>query len=303
MSKNVFVTTTSIICVIATVLLGVITIVGCSGGGGDGGGDGGGGSNKPGSAPTLSLGSDIKTLKFTWTPVSGSTYYQLYENPDGASGYTPIGGQLLATSYSLTIAVHRYNWAQASYVVEACNSTGCGPASNTVNTVNAMLAAIGYFKASNTGAGDWFGVSVALSADGSTLAVGAVYEDSGATGIDGNQSSNATSNSGAVYVFTHASGTWSQQAYIKASNSGAGDYFGRYLSLSTDGNTLAVGAWGEGSNATGINGNQGNNTAPESGAVYVFTRSNSTWSQQTYIKASNTGAGDWFGAVLALSGD
>ncbi len=48
-----------------------------------------------------------------------------------------------------------------------------------------------YVKASNTGAGDSFGLSVALSADGSTLAVGARLEDSAATGINGDQTSNA----------------------------------------------------------------------------------------------------------------
>src|SRR5690606_9618911 len=46
--------------------------------------------------------------------------------------------------------------------------------------------------------------------------------------------------------------------YIKASNTDAGDGF-RRVSLSADGNTLAVGAPGEDSNATGINGNQDNN--------------------------------------------
>ena len=56
--------------------------------------------------------------------------------------------------------------------------------------------------------------------------------------------------------------------------------------------------------ATGVNGNQADNTAPNSGAVYVFTRDGSgVWSQQAYIKASNTDAGDRFGGGLALHGD
>ena len=58
-----------------------------------------------------------------------------------------------------------------------------------------------------------------------------------------------------------------QATYLKASNTGFGDWFGRSVALS--GGTLAVGAPYESSNATGINGNQGNNGAPESGAVYV----------------------------------
>ena len=42
---------------------------------------------------------------------------------------------------------------------------------------------------------------MALSGTGSTLAVGAIYEDSNATGINGNQLANTASNSGAVYLY------------------------------------------------------------------------------------------------------
>jgi hypothetical protein len=55
-------------------------------------------------------------------------------------------------------------------------------------------------KASNTGSGDEFGFSVALSADGSTLAAGAVGEVSAATGVGGNQTDNSVPAPGAVYV-------------------------------------------------------------------------------------------------------
>jgi hypothetical protein len=156
-----------------------------------------------------------------------------------------------------------------------------------------------YLKASNTDAGDFFGASVALSGD--TLAVGAYGERSDATGVNGDQSSNAARDAGAVYVFTHSGGAWSQQAYLKASNTGAGVRFGASVALSD--NTLAVGAYGEDGGATGVNGDQGSNSALSSGAVYVFTRSGGAWSQQAHLKASNTGAGDQFGRSVALSGD
>ena len=160
-----------------------------------------------------------------------------------------------------------------------------------------------YVKASNPGIGDNFGFSISLSSDGDTLAVGAPYEDSSATGVGGNTSDNSAEDSGAVYVFTYSGSSWGQQAYIKASNTGDYDDFGYAISLSSDGNTLAVGADYEGSNATGINGNQNNEDAMSSGAAYVFTRSGSTWSQQAYIKASNTAADDNFGGALSLSAD
>ena len=158
-------------------------------------------------------------------------------------------------------------------------------------------------KASNTGAGDAFGSSLALSSDGNTLAVGAFREASAATGINGNQADNSASNAGAVYVYTRSGSTWSQQAYVKASNTGADDAFGFSVALSSDGNTLVVGAPYEDSNATGINGNQADNSASSAGAVYVYARSGSTWSQQAYVKASNAGAGDRFGSSVTLSGD
>ena len=160
-----------------------------------------------------------------------------------------------------------------------------------------------YLKASNTDNGDVFGSSVSLSSDGNTLAISATGEDSNATGVDGDQTDNSAAASGATYVFVHSGTSWSQQAYIKASNAGVSDGFGSSVSLGEDGNTLAIGATSEDSNATGINGDQTNNTAAIAGAAYVYIRSGTSWSQQAYIKASNTDAGDHFGLIVSLSTD
>jgi len=119
-----------------------------------------------------------------------------------------------------------------------------------------------YIKASNTDAIDEFGGSVALSGDGNTLAVGAEFEDSAATGVNGDQTDNNAPNAGAVYVYTRdISDVWTQQAYVKASNTDADDAFGRSVALSGDGDTLAVGAHQESSAATGVNGDQADNSA------------------------------------------
>src|SRR5438034_7464473 len=121
------------------------------------------------------------------------------------------------------------------------------------------------------------GHGVALSGDGNTLAVGAPYESSGAKGINGNQNDNSVYSAGAVYVFVLRNNVWSQQAYIKASNPGQSDKFGFVVSLSQDGNTLAVSSPGEASVAKGINGDQNNDSIPGAGAAYVFTRTGRTW--------------------------
>ena len=156
-----------------------------------------------------------------------------------------------------------------------------------------------YVKASNTGNDDRFGSSITLFDD--TLAVGAPGEKSSATGIDGNQGNNSLSEAGAVYVFTRNNSQWAQQAYVKASNTGNDDRFGSSITLFDD--TLAVGAPGENSKATGIGGNQGDNSLSDAGAVYVFTRNKSQWDQQAYVKASNTDDSDLFGSSVALCDD
>ncbi|MCI0535310.1 MAG: FG-GAP repeat protein [Verrucomicrobiales bacterium] len=155
-----------------------------------------------------------------------------------------------------------------------------------------------YLKASNTGEGDGFGFSAAVSGD--TVVIGAPLESSNATGVNGNQSNNLASSSGAAYVFVRDGTNWSQQAYLKASNTGGDDYFGAYVAISGD--TVVVGAWGEDSSATGVNGNQSNNSVFNAGAAYVFVRDGRNWSQQAYLKASNPGINDEFGLV-AISGD
>ena len=160
-----------------------------------------------------------------------------------------------------------------------------------------------YIKASNTDGEDLFGKVLALSGDGNTLAVGAEGEDSAATGINGNQSDNTAYQAGAVYLFTRNDDRWEQQAYIKASNTEPDDRFGMFFSLSSDGNTLAVGTIFESSAATGINGNQADNAANAAGAVYLFTRSGDRWAQQAYIKASTANSFDLFGDALALSNE
>jgi hypothetical protein len=159
-----------------------------------------------------------------------------------------------------------------------------------------------YLKASNTGQNDGFGHGVAISGD--TIAVSAADEDSAATGVNGSspgQDDNSMASAGAVYVF-HRSGTsWAQEAYVKASNTGASDRFGDSVALSGD--TLVVGASGEDSGATGVDGSNpgpGDNSKADSGAAYVFHRTNGAWAQQAYLKPSNTGAGDSFGKSVAV---
>ncbi len=158
-----------------------------------------------------------------------------------------------------------------------------------------------YLKASNTDAGDRFGASVAISGD--TIVIGAWEESGGAAGVNGDQNDNSTFGAGAAYVFVReGDGGWRQQAYLKASNPDISDGFGWSVAISGD--TIVIGAYLEGSSATGVNGDQSDNSAIGAGAAYVFVRdAQGIWSQQAYLKASNTNAQDWFGYSVAISGD
>ncbi|MEZ4375848.1 MAG: FG-GAP repeat protein [Polyangiaceae bacterium] len=156
-----------------------------------------------------------------------------------------------------------------------------------------------YLKASNAEKFDNFGDAVGIS--GSTIVVTATGEDSPASGVDGSQGNDPSYlASGAVYVFVHDGSAWSQQAYVKASNNGANLNFGE--SLAIDGDTFVAGSIDENSESTGVNGSQMSGFA-STGAAYIFFRSGTTWAQQAYVKASNTGANDKFGTSVAISGD
>ena len=143
-------------------------------------------------------------------------------------------------------------------------------------------------KASNANSEDLFGGSVAI--DGDTIVVGAIGEAG-----DGNSTP-----SGAAYVFVRNGDNWSEQAILKASNAGILDRFGTAVAI--DGDTIVVGAAGENGDSDSIEANT-NDNAIDAGAVYVFDRNGTTWSQSQYLKASNAGESDEFGRFIDISGD
>jgi hypothetical protein len=171
----------------------------------------------------------------------------------------------------------------------------CGAAYVFVRAGNAWRQEA-YLKPSHPTESEDFGYSVTI--EGDTVAVGAIAEDSG---IAGDPTDTSAPDSGATYVFARTAGAWLLQSYLKPAVISAGANFGHSVSLSAD--TLAVGAVHEGSSATGIDGNPRDTGAPSSGAAYVFRRTGETWSQESYVKASNTGTNDLFGDRVGVSGD
>jgi hypothetical protein len=125
-------------------------------------------------------------------------------------------------------------------------------------------------------AGDQFGISVAISGD--TAIIGAHLDDVG-----------ANSNQGSVYVYTRTGSTWLQQAQLLASDGAAADTLGSDVAL--DGDTAVVGATAN----VGANFDQG--------AVYVFVRAGTIWTQQAKLVASDGAASDNFGYAVDLDND
>lgn len=235
---------------------------------------------------------------------SGTWSQEAYIKPLNTGNDDQFGNSVSLSQDGVTLAVGAYLEDSDSKLVGAVdNNNSANSGAVYVFTKSGITWSQDvYVKPFNTGAGDQFGRSVSLNSDGTALAVGADLERSAATGVGGNELDDSLSGAGAVYTFTKSGASWAREAYIKASNTEADDRFGYSVSLSPDGNTLAVGAHFENSNATGINGDQNDNTSADTGAVYVFVKSGS-WSQDSYLKATDTNDIDEFGLALSLDSD
>ncbi len=166
--------------------------------------------------------------------------------------------------------------------------------------VSGAWSEVAFLQAAHRTAWDDLGSALAIRGDG--LAVGAPFEDSAAAGVNGPQTDESMLDSGAVFVFARgAGGDWTQAAYVKASNTDVQDGFG--TSLAMHGGALLVGAPRENSSAACVNCNPFDESAADAGAAYLLTRLGTTWTHSAYLKALNAGAGDQFGASVAIWGD
>jgi len=163
-------------------------------------------------------------------------------------------------------------------VVGAWRDDDRGPESGSAyvyDRVGGVWTQTAKLLASDSGAGDWFGLSVAISGD--TAVVGARYDDD--LGED----------SGSAYVFERVGGVWTQKAKLLASDGAEDDFFGHSVSLSGD--TALVGAWGDDDRWT------------DSGSAYVFERVGGVWTQKAKLLAPDGAVDDRFGSSVSISGD
>jgi hypothetical protein len=133
----------------------------------------------------------------------------------------------------------------------------------------------------NGAAKDWFGYSMAISKDGNTLAIGAVYADVSGKADQGN-----------VLIFGRTDGAWKLQKTLVDEAGAAGDVFGVSVALSADGNTVAIGAAGV---------DVGN--VSDQGSTTVFVRNGAEWSLQQVLTVAGGDAKANFGSSVSLSSD
>jgi hypothetical protein len=257
------------------------------------------------------LSADGSGAVYVFARVGATWTQQAYVKPSNTLASAHFGTSVALSADGNTLAVGSPNESSATKGINGIDTDTSAPSAGAAYVfarVGVTWSQQAYVKASNANMYNLFGFSVALSADGNTLAAGSYEEAGAATGVNGSQAVDGAAFAGAVYVFSRVGSTWTQQAYVKASNTrvnltDSAFYFGWSVALSGDGNTLAVGARGEPSAAIGIGGNQADTGALDSGAVYVFARVGVTWSQQAYVKASNTHTQAAFGCSVSLSAD
>ena len=135
--------------------------------------------------------------------------------------------------------------------------------------------------ASDKAVSDLFGTALAISDDGTRIVVGAHYNDAG-----------GLANSGAAYVFSRSGTTWTQEQKLSASDKAANDAFGNFLSMAGDASRVAISA-----PYCTISG------VTQAGAVYIFTRSGTVWTQEQKINGNDYQINNLFGYRFALSND
>jgi hypothetical protein len=249
-------------------------------------------TNGGGATATVSQADNVFTITPTTTTSYGGEFSITFSASDGTNTATAISAFTLVFAYNWT------NTSQQQKLVSSDAQAGdrfgysTGISGDTVvlgayaeDTGGASAGAAYVFTrsgttwtqqqklvASDAQQSDSFGRNSDISGD--TVVVGAWGEDTGGT------------DAGAAYVFTRSGTTWTQQQKLVASDAAASDQFGKEVVI--QGDTIVVGALQENS---------------YKGAVYVFTRSGTTWTQQQKLVASDAQADDYFGRSVAIDGD
>ena len=228
---------------------------------------------------------------YTWTPDGWSEQVRWVPSfPDAGDRF---GASVALSGNGDTLAVGASGHASSSRVISlaAVSQQDNGAPSAGAVFVYKRTASVwstqAFVKAPNADSGDYFGTSVALSESGDTLAVGAIGEQGAGYGVDpADNNAGPLFPPGAAYAFIRTGKTWASQAYLKGDSIRATSFLGYSVSLSDDGNRLAVGAPG----------------ITVMGAALMFDRTSSIWSGPVLIDGYQSTRSD-YGWDVSVSGD
>jgi hypothetical protein len=235
--------------------------------------------------PSLTVGAEIKGLRFDWEPVAGASWYQFEFRANENTEWVQQGDDLDAsvTSTRFRFPLHLFFWTDVRYRLAACNSAGC-TRSTEVSVSSLRRFAVGFFKPAQTLIGQRFAADTDLSGTGRDF-VSAAPDDPIPT-------SSGSRAGGAIYLFRFNGGQWRQRIklfptippFIEGTNV-------MKVAISADGNTVAL----------GMPNYFHEEFDEQSGEVFVFHFNGSNW-VRTRIRAGSRGLfGRWVG--LSNAGD
>jgi len=175
---------------------------------------------------------------------SGSSWTQQAKLTAGAdAGAYDYFGQSVSISWDGSTAI------VGAYYDDDNGQSNSGSAYIFVRSGSSWTQQAKLTAGADAGSSDFFGWSVSISGDGSTAIVGAYKDDD-----------NGQSDSGSAYIFVRSGSSWRQKNKLTANgDAGANDWFGRSVSISSDGSTAIVGAYKDDDNGQS-----------DSGSAYIF---------------------------------
>jgi len=233
----------------------------------------------PPARPAVSVTAGLKQLHFFWNRVAGATRYELWFLPTTGADWVKYA-QLppSRTRVSVNISAHLLHWANARYVLKACNAQGCGRSPH-LGVSHLMLQSVGFLKPPAQIARQQMGWTTDISEDGTTLAAA----------ID-------TDESGGVEVFRKSASGWTYETRLMADPKDQDLIYpvDPATAVSGDGNVIALGVDVE------IRPGAEVESQLETGAVYVFRRLATGWIREQKLTFESSLPEDKFGRRVGL---
>ena len=250
--------------------------------------------------PLRIVSTEPKTLVLNFDPTPGAVRYRLMRSLL-TSRTQPVGAEILPSAREIraTVGLHLGETLR----LDACDNFMCRPSSiSIVPGLRGTFAATGYLKANDTAANQALGTTVAVSDDGTTIALGAP----GANG-----------NAGAVYVYRKAFGddkAFASQPIRIAAPTTLPIRFGASVALNSTGSVLLIGAPADPNTVVPTStrypgAGTENQAAPGSGAAFQYQLPDTDFDMlpaqpvldYRYIKTRQPRTDDAFGTAVALA--